>query len=148
MASVRQHLKESHLRAAEGSIASAKFHKAMAGHFATLAECAKGADWADGQKTHEEISAAHQTMCDACTKDAEYHNERAKDLSESMKADGAENLEKRRNDLSKLQPTNVSALAPNAPRAVPRAGQREMGGDRPEVPAEFAKLVSVEDGEG
>lgn len=47
-------------------------------------------------------------------------------------------------DLSKLVPTQVTAINPNPEvRSIPRVGQREVP-ERPNVPPQFAKLVSVE----
>jgi hypothetical protein len=45
-----------------------------------------------------------------------------------------------------IVPTNVSGVAPTAPRAVPRPGQRELPAT-PDVPPEFQKLVVVNEQE-
>ena len=49
--------------------------------------------------------------------------------------------------MNKLQPTNISAVVPDAPgvRAVPRAGQRSVEEAKPQVEARFAKLVAVDE---
>lgn len=43
----------------------------------------------------------------------------------------------------KLVPDNIRGITPNFPHPVPRAGQRPI--EKPEVPLEFEKLVSIED---
>jgi hypothetical protein len=71
---------------------------------------------------HEQAADHHDQMCEECQKVIA-------------------------SDLQKLQPTNVSAVAPTAPgvTAVPRAGQRPIEEAKPVVEAQFAKLLTVDE---
>lgn len=52
-------------------------------------------------------------------------------------------------DMNKLQPTNISAVVPDAPgvKAVPRAGQRPVEEGKLAIDPQFAKLIAVDEDE-
>jgi hypothetical protein len=115
MATVREHLASAHEH-------MAKFHRAMhKAHSGMLGKEGMGAHHEQFHKTaaeaHLAAAEAHDASCQACSKAV------ADILNETM-------------------PTNVSAVVPDNPlRAVVRPGGRPM----PNVPAEFASLVSSGD---
>jgi len=124
----------------------AEFHEAEGRHQGELAKSNRRdattlramhkAQVADGGES------MHGQLADECDKRADMHEAHQAFHSECAKAAHAA-------DLAKAVPTNVSAVAPDAPgiRAVPRAGQRPIEEAKPQVEAQFAKLVAVDEGE-
>src|SRR5215469_16815976 len=103
MATVREHLQKAHSLIAE-------HHRAMAtAHGKAMGKAVSGDALhffhKEAMAAHEEAADAHDALCQECSKAIA-------------------------SDLHKMVPTNVSAVTPTAPagvRAVPRAGQREIG---------------------
>jgi hypothetical protein len=145
--SVKQHLIEMHTQAGEHAVAHGTFHKTMSRHFSKLAECAKAtkSELKNGQEDPATIAAAisaeHASMAEECADQAAYHVQCCKDLSASMKAAGVDD------DLSAMRPLpeGLSVIHGDMPvnKLVLRLGMREP--ERPNVPREFEKLVSVND---
>lgn len=134
MSTLREHLKKAHESIATHHRTMSKCHgdamgKAVAGN--PEHEFHKGA-----RAAHDAAADAHDQMCQECMKvTGDELNKNTADLVKRL-----EHLE------NTIQPTRVSAVAPNAPgvRAVPRAGQQPIP-DRPNVPIQFEKLVAIEE---
>jgi len=140
---VRKHLQELHGKLAEHHMRKSEHHKSMASHFEKLASHFSKSGAAEREKEtkgicdalageHEEMSQHHAEM-------AEYHSAQMEECSKA--ADG--DLQKR--NLDAIVPDGVHRVTPTPPsvRAVPRAGMAPIA-DKPNVPAQFEKLVSVE----
>jgi hypothetical protein len=102
-----KHVKALRTHLAERETAHAKLHK-------EAMDCEE-----EGSTTH----TFHKGAMEQCMKDAGHHVEQAKTISDAMnrKAAGL-------SDDDELEPTRVSAIAPDAPlvRAVARPGMREL----------------------
>jgi hypothetical protein len=109
----------------------------------------KAAGTADAH--HGRMAAFHQHK-------AHTHEQSAADLreaAEKCKKAADDELGKNTGDLAKrlerlentIIPTGISRVTPNAPgvTAVPRAGSRPMPSEKPNVPIQFEKLVSIEE---
>jgi hypothetical protein len=131
MSTIRNHLAKFHQYAAES-------HNDLAKCFGTLAGLAKASKSKMKPDDEEDQSEGLQTcfdkIADLHTDAASFHKSA---MEECTKAEGDE--------LDKIVPLGVSMVAPprDGVRPVLRAGQREIAA--PEVPAQFAKLVSVEE---
>jgi hypothetical protein len=143
MSTVRGHLQEVHTRLASHHIAKAKHHKAMATHFRKFHKAME--DDGDGMDSFENIASAHDEISGEHEDCAQFHVDCAKSLSgdgePSAKAFGMDSSARR---TASIAPDRISGVAPEAPRAVPRAGAPTIPA-RPEVPLEFEKLVAVDD---
>jgi hypothetical protein len=139
---VKEHLAAMHTQAAEHDLVKAKHHRAMAKHFSKLSEFHKAAGKAemehDPTAVYEEITGQHEKMADEHTAQAEYHTDCAKSM---LKADKAAGM----ND-DGIVPDRVSGIVKHWPniQLMPRHGA-PSGPQEPNVPAQFAHLVKVED---
>jgi hypothetical protein len=161
-----EHMRKTHAGVAGGHRASAATHRADAAREHTLSKChamALGKAVAgDPQHTfHTTAKAAHDASAiaheDAATDQeqrAQYHDDMAQECTKAAKAAGDDDLTKGTSDLLRrleivegtIIPTKISAVTPTVPgvRAVPRAGQRAIGTEKPNVPVAFEKLVAIE----
>lgn len=141
MGRVADHLRKFHGHAAEhheglakcyGKVASfgkAKKSEMKDGEGDSLAECLqKIADM------HEAAADFHRGMADECMKVTD----------DSLDKNSSELLKRLEHLEGQLVPSRISAVAPNAPRAVPRYGARDIPA-RPEVPLQFQHLVQIGD---
>jgi hypothetical protein len=121
----------------------ANFHASAAAHHNELAKCYHQlSSFEKGSKSRmsdEEIASDGITQC--LGKIAATHQAAAEYHTDAM----AECTKSTDDELDKIVPLGVSMVAPprDGVRAIIRNGQREIGS--PEVPAQFAKLVSVEE---
>jgi hypothetical protein len=123
MAKVSEHLLDLHQKACADRTEAINNHQS-----AMEEEKAMGS----GQRSfHKAEIARHQKALD-------YHTAKMEECSKAIIS-----------DMNKVQPTLVSAVAPDAPgiKAVPRAGQRPIEEAKPQVEAQFAKLVAVDEDE-
>jgi len=113
----------------------ATVHKSIATHFTKLAGHFKKTEVSEAEKdAHailEALSSEHDTLWQEHSDLAHYHEQQMEACSKA--ADG---------DLNKIQPTSVSAVAPDRPniRAVPRHGQQPLPASTPETD-EMAKMM-------
>jgi hypothetical protein len=136
---VREHLSTHHAK-------SASFDLGIASELQKLRKCFQdletNADADDAlKKVYSDAKEVFDKLGTSFNQHARYH-EQMKAACE--KSDGVDDLEKR------LEPTQVSAVAPTAPasalRAVPRAGQREIpSANMPKVDMQFEHLVKIDD---
>ena len=113
--------------------AAKQFHSKMSKAHGTMAEaCEKDSP---EQVFHKAAQAAHAEACEACEKSAKDEMQKALDAAE------------RERNSAVLVPSRVSAVAPEAPKGtlVLRTGQRQP--TAADVPPEFRKLCSVDDGQ-
>jgi hypothetical protein len=137
----KEHLIQAHANEGEHQVKQTKFHKAMSGHFARLAELHKATkskmgDEDDPAATFQGISDAHEAMASECTDQAAFHSKCAKDLSASMKAAGMNG--------DQIVPDDIQGIVRKFPTLMPRHGA-PSGPPVPDVPQEFQHLVKVED---
>src|SRR5579862_6672240 len=121
MSKVSEHLVGLHKTESSYHRSAAKYHGEAMGK--AVAGNPEHAFHKSAVAAHEQAADQHDQMCEECQKVIA-------------------------SDLQKLQPTLVSAVAPDAPgvRAVPRAGQRPIEeATKPQVEAQFAKLVAVDE---
>jgi hypothetical protein len=145
---MKAHLLKTFTNQADHHVTLAKSAKALSTHFAALAECAKAAksEMQDGPPDIATLcakaSGEFATQSEAHTAAAENYMGLCKALQESRKAALSSD-----DDLLPL-PAGLSTLTPTKPGvfAVPRAGQQPLP-EKPNVPREFEKLVSVDDNE-
>jgi hypothetical protein len=136
---VREHLSTHHAK-------SASFDLGIASELQKLRKCFQdletNADADDAlKKVYSDAKEVFDKLGTSFNQHARYH-EQMKVACE--KSDGVDDLEKR------LEPTQVSAVAPTAPasalRAVPRYGQKELGAAAmPVVDPAFQHLVKATD---
>ena len=109
----------------------AKFHQAASAHHRAMAKCHKTAigKAVDGNPEHQ----FHKTAAEAHDQAADSHDQMCQACQKAIE-----------DSLNKVQPTLVSAVAPDNPnyRAVPRAGQRPVA-ERPNVDDEFVKALGL-----
>lgn len=137
---MKSHAKKLLTRMAEHHVTKSQHHTAMSEHFAKLAKMHKAkSDMEDTAavygamaRAHADMATEHQEMGEECVSCC-------KALMESRKAAGMGGDE--------LEPLldGLSVIHGDVPvvKMVPRVGMREP--ERPNVPAEFQKIVSVED---
>jgi hypothetical protein len=117
----------------DGDSETEKCLKAMAADQEALAK-ASGECAAD----HLTLSRFHAEKMDECAKataEDELNKGTASDLLRRLEiVEGT------------IVPTRVAGVVPTAPgiTAVPRAGQRSVGTERPNVPVQFEKLIAIE----
>jgi hypothetical protein len=151
MASVREHLREVHGRQAAHSLARAKFHKAMSGHFKKLAALSKTAksemDDGDAMDLFDSAAAEHNEMADECVSMGEYHAACAKALADGNEPAAAKammGMSDAERRTAVIAPDQVSAVAPPAAvHGVPRYGAPTLPENSP-VPAAFEKMVALD----
>jgi hypothetical protein len=143
------HIKQTHAGIAGGLRKEAEHHRNMSNfHKAALGK-------AVGDDFHKCAKAEHDDMATDRETRAKYHDDMMSECDKALKASTADDLNKNApDDLVKrvtalensIVPTRVSAIAPENPslRAVTRTGQRPIS-DRPAVPVQFEKLVSIEE---
>jgi hypothetical protein len=147
-----------HMRKTHAGLSGA--HRANAEHCRTMSKChgtAMGKAVA-GDPQHMFHKSAKEAYDDAATdqdKRAEYHDHMAEECEEAKKVAGDGDLSKGAGDLLKrleaventVIPSRVHGVLPNAPgvTAVHRAGSRPMPTEKPNVPIQFEKLVSIEE---
>ena len=140
---MKAHLAKVFTRLAQHHVAKAKHHGELAKLHKKLSEFHKGMDGEedDPATIHKNISAAHSAASEEHVAMGESCAQCAKAFTATGKAvDLGGDLEP--------FPEGFSRVAPDAPpniRAVLRPGMQAL--PRPDVPAGFQKLVSVEDGE-
>ena len=127
MATMKEHLKSFHEKAAG-------FHTQAGKHHAALAKCFGSMSKAGGIESSSDISDAHKGLSEQHISLAEFHLECCSDLM-SKAAIGM--------DRDDLIPDQVFGYLPEMPsnvRAVPRAGQREFGADKFEPGSVMEKI--------
>jgi|ERR1700693_240463 len=129
--SVKSHLIDLHEEGQRHNTEMAEHHTAAAQHLLKFVKSfAKTAK--EEPEAHEHLSALakkHEDMAEAHTQHASHH---AAAVEACQKAESP-------TDLTKL----VSRVTPNAPKMVPRAGQR--GHAQADMPLEFQKLFATDD---
>ena len=135
MKTVRQHLANFHKAAAEHHAGIAEDHTKLGTYHEALAKCLGKAvsDDAGAKKHLEDIAATHHASAERNRNYAEFHTNA---VEECMKGADVE-------DLSKLVPTNISAVVPSRAGVtmVPRYGQPVAKN----VDPQFAELVATDD---
>lgn len=135
MSSVREHLgKEVHeADAAQWDV----MHKGLAKLAGISRQAHKASGMGDNQDgPHKQAADELDKLAGTCAAHAEHHRDAAAKCNKAAV-----------DELNKLVPTDISAVAPDRPgiRSVPRPGQPELPA-KPNVDEQFRKLVSVEDG--
>jgi hypothetical protein len=148
---VKEHLEANHAGTAEHHEATAEHHRAFSKHNLELAECHE--ELADKHESLDqpEIAKVHRTIAKIHKAHAATHDQAAEHHAGEAKRNGtmqkhAESIAKGMNagmtttDHNRLWPDNVHGIVP-----IPRTGQREL--QKTEVPLEFEKMLSIEDGQ-
>jgi hypothetical protein len=130
---MKEHLVTLHKRLAEHHSTKAVHHTKLGAHYSKLSDDLSKTEsteaQADSKSLLEEIGNMHHQV-------AAEHNDLAQHHLESCKL-----LKSVSDDLNKLQPAQVSVVAPTR-TPVLRPGMREL---QPGVSAEFSKIVGLDD---
>lgn len=145
------HIKQTHAGIAGGFRKEADWHRTMSNlHKSAMGKAVAGDSSHD---YHNCAKVAHDDMATDRETRAGYHDDMMDECDKALKTLTADDLNKSApDDLAKrvsalentIQPMRVSGVTPNAPRAVPRFGAREIP-TRPEVPLQFEHLIKVEE---
>jgi hypothetical protein len=131
---MKEHLVGLHKRLSQHHLAKAGHHTKLGAHYSKLSEHLSKTETteaqADSKSLLEEIGNMHHEV-------AAEHNDLAQHHLECCKL-----LKTAADDLNKLQPTQVSVVAPTRPTAVLRPGMREL---QPGVSVEFSKIVGLDE---
>jgi hypothetical protein len=140
--SVRRHLSEFHKTAAEHHAKMAATHEAISKCFGGLTKATKSAGGDDMSKAAADLATRHGDLAAHHTAHAAYHEDACEKCEKAV--DGVD-LEKS----TRLAPSAISAVTPNAPpahlRAVPRVGQPNVTAPATLEPG-LSKLFAI-DGE-
>jgi hypothetical protein len=116
------------------------FAKDLGAHFAAVSSA--HADLADTCEADSPAQQAHQSIAASCGDMAD----KCQQVLKTLATEFEKTFER---DYSQAVPTNVSAVAPNAPGivAVPRPGAPPAASVKPNVAPEFQKVFSIDDEE-